>query len=103
LKTAPRGKPPGRGASSEMAITELTCGCRMLNQACVISPTCRASPKHSAENPPGGGRLGAVPSTPTAARKKAEAKESGRKLKPGRWRWNAETGKCEAVEGKELG
>jgi hypothetical protein len=86
-----------------MAITELSCGCRMLNQACVISPTCRASPKHSAENPPGGGRLGAVPPTPAATRKKAEAQESGRKLKPGKYRMPPEGGAVVRVEDEDDG
>jgi hypothetical protein len=84
-----------------MAITELSCGCRMLNQACVISPTCRASPQHSAENPPGGGRLGAAPPTPAATRKKAEAKESGRKLKPGKYRMPREGGAVVRVEDED--
>jgi hypothetical protein len=84
-----------------MAITELTCGCRLLNQACVISPNCRASPKHTTENPPGGGgRVGAVPPTPAAARKREAAKGGGPAMlnRAGKYRLNRETGVSEFVE-----
>jgi hypothetical protein len=70
---------------------ELRCGCRLLNNACVISPTCTAG--HSEQNRPGGP---AVP-TPKQAQKAQEARESGRRLKPGRHILDTETGQVREV------
>jgi hypothetical protein len=69
----------------------------------VISPNCRASPKHSPENPPGGGRVGAVPPTPAAARKREAQKGGGSAMlkRAGRFRLNRETGVSEPVESEE--
>jgi hypothetical protein len=71
--------------------TELRCGCRLLNNACVISPRCTAG--HSETNRPGG----PVVPTPKQAQKRAEARGSGRKLQPGRYRWSVANGDLESV------
>ena len=56
--------------------------------------------------PPAGGALvtpGAAVETARKEQKRAEARDSGRKLKPGRWRLNHETGQCEpAAAGEEV-
>jgi len=78
-----------------MAWQELRCGCRLLNQACVISPKCTAG--HSEQNRPDG--KGAP--TPKQAQKAQEARESGRRLKPGRHVLNQATGKTEKAEESE--
>ena len=65
---------------------ELRCGCRLLHQACVISPRCTAG--HSEQNRPGGPAL----PTPKQTQKRQEARDSGRKLKPGRWKLDPASG-----------
>jgi hypothetical protein len=78
-----------------MGWTELRCGCKILNQGCVISPTCPEG--HSETNRPGGPAL----PTPKQAQKRAEARDSGRKLKPGHYRLNKVTCEVEEVEDRE--
>lgn len=78
-----------------MAITELSCGCKRLNQACVISPTCRAQPPHTSQNPPGGGSVGPAVSSPAKDRQRAGKAGGGRRLKPGRYR-------MDPIEGGEV-
>jgi hypothetical protein len=77
-----------------MATTEFRCGCIQIGNAYSFS-RCREG--HDSKNLPG--NKPAVDPTSIKARKAEEAKESGRKLKPGRHRWNPESGETELIVG----
>jgi hypothetical protein len=66
-----------------MATQHLRCGCVCVGGNAWSYTLCREG--HSPENPPDGGRVGAVPPTPAAARRKKAASSEGQSGKAGRW------------------
>jgi hypothetical protein len=92
---------------------QLGCGCTItaageqLTSACKVGhqPSAPAKKKSALTKPPAAAATvedrGAV-ETERKAKKRAETRDSGRKLAPGRYRWSPATGECEAVKVDEV-